>query len=160
MGWTKYSGFCEPTCACDRLPCSSPQLTPSRPSTMCIRWACTLVCRNTMHLSQNVRLTRAGTHNMPVTSWNTQHDGHKLEHTWRSQAGTHNMTATSWNTQHDSQNTLVCRNTMHLSQNTFSRQPQCAIAVINICVHIKSPKHRQPYHCLIHRNTACTDRNG
>ena len=98
MGWTKYSGFCEPTCACDRLPCSSPQLTPSRPSTMCIRWACTLVCRNTMHLSQNVRLTRAGTHNMPVTSWNTQHDGHKLAHTtWQPQAGTHNMTVrTLW----------------------------------------------------------------
>ena len=27
-------------------------------------------------------------------------------------------------------------------------QPSCAIACINICAHVKSPKHRQPYHCL------------
>ena len=31
---------------------------------------------------------------------------------------------------------------------TVSAQPHCAIAYINISVHVKSPKHRQPYHCL------------
>ena len=31
---------------------------------------------------------------------------------------------------------------------TLSVQPPCAIAGINICVHVKNPKHWQPYHCL------------
>ena len=31
---------------------------------------------------------------------------------------------------------------------TVSVQPPCAIACINNCVHLKNPKHRQPYHCL------------
>ena len=31
---------------------------------------------------------------------------------------------------------------------TLSVQPPCAIAGINICVHVKNPKHWQPYLCL------------
>ena len=31
---------------------------------------------------------------------------------------------------------------------TVSVQPPCAIARINICAHVKNPKHWQPYHCL------------
>ena len=29
-----------------------------------------------------------------------------------------------------------------------SVRPPCAIACINICGHVKNPKHWQPYHCL------------
>ena len=31
---------------------------------------------------------------------------------------------------------------------TVSVQPPCAITCINSCVHVKNPKHWQPYHCL------------
>ena len=31
---------------------------------------------------------------------------------------------------------------------TMSAQPPCVIACIDICVHIKNPKHWQPCHCL------------
>ena len=34
---------------------------------------------------------------------------------------------------------------------TVSVQPPCAIACINICAHVKNPKHWQPYHCLDER---------
>ena len=34
------------------------------------------------------------------------------------------------------------------SQSQLSVQPQCALACIKICAHVKSPKHWQPYHCL------------
>ena len=105
----------------------------------------TVTSWNTQHDSHKLEHTtwqsQAGTHNMTATSWNTQHDSHKLEHTtWQSQAGTHNMTVASWNAQHDSHKlehttwqsqagthnmtvlvTLVCRHTMHLSQNTTVR---------------------------------------
>ena len=30
----------------------------------------------------------------------------------------------------------------------FDVKPPCAIACINICVHVKNPTHCQPYHCL------------
>ena len=92
--WQKMSG----TCACERLPCSSPQLMPSKPSTMCILWACTLVCRNTMHLSQNVRLTSAATHNgTGLTSAATQYKAWMTsfltQHTaWWSSAATEHKT--------------------------------------------------------------------
>ena len=43
---------------------------------------------------------------------------------------------------------------------TVSTQPPGAIACINICAHIKAPKHRQPFHCLDTRNTTLTDKNG
>ena len=33
---------------------------------------------------------------------------------------------------------------------TVSAQPQCAIACINICVHVKNPRHCQPYHLFGH----------
>ena len=32
-----------------------------------------------------------------------------------------------------------------------SLQPTCVIACINICAHVKNPKHWQPYHCLDER---------
>ena len=31
---------------------------------------------------------------------------------------------------------------------TISVEPSSAIACVNICVHVKNPKHLQPYHCL------------
>ena len=34
---------------------------------------------------------------------------------------------------------------------TVSVQPPCEIACINICVHVKNPKHWQPHHCLEYR---------
>ena len=37
---------------------------------------------------------------------------------------------------------------------TVSLQPPCAIACINICLHVKNPKRWQPYHCF--ENTAHT----
>ena len=44
-----------------------------------------------------------------------------------------------------------------------SIQPLCAIAcikLINICAHVKNPKHWQPYQCLDTWNTVRTDQNG
>ena len=32
----------------------------------------------------------------------------------------------------------------------MSVQPSCAIACIDICAHVKDPKHWQPYLCLDH----------
>ena len=42
---------------------------------------------------------------------------------------------------------------------TVSVQPPCAIACTNICAHVKSPKHWQPYHTTVrlHENTVHTD---
>ena len=40
---------------------------------------------------------------------------------------------------------------------TVSVQPPCAIACINICVHVKNPEHWQPHHCLDTRQY-CTHR--
>ena len=44
-----------------------------------------------------------------------------------------------------------------LSESAFSAdslkvsvQPPCAVACIKICVQVKNPKHRQPYHCCRH----------
>ena len=43
----------------------------------------------------------------------------------------------------------------------LSVQPQWAIACINICVHVKTPKHSQPYNIVwTCQNTAHADRNG
>ena len=45
----------------------------------------------------------------------------------------------------------------------FSRvsfQSPCAIECVSSCVHVKNPKHWQPYHCLDHENAAHTDTNG
>ena len=41
-----------------------------------------------------------------------------------------------------------------------SVQPPCAIAYINIRVHIKTPKHWHPYIVWTHRNATHIDRHG
>ena len=42
---------------------------------------------------------------------------------------------------------------------TVSVQPACAIAYINICAHVKDPKHWHSYLCLDNKNTQRTGRH-